>query len=439
MKKTFLLAAMAVSSLVATAQESAVSSAYSRYGVGLLDNRASGFSKGMAGTAVGMYDGRVLNVGNPASYARIDSLSFLFDVGMSLQSANLSANGVKANAHSARFDHLSVGFRLKRNLGVSFGVQPYSNVGYEITAQGAPIPNGASEVVTPTTTYLGDGGLYLLHGGVGYAPLDALSLGANVSYLWGTLNHSATTSYDHPSIHSLRRAYDAEVRSYALDLGAQYTQRLGRKHRFVLGATYGYGHQLNGTSNFYNQRLDKRSVSAADTLSVRNAYGLPHSFAVGLTWQWQNSLRVGLDYTRLQWGEVTSPMLKTAADGTLSYVKEKGAYTDQNKIALGAEYIRDPNGFTWSSRVRYRMGVSYASPYALIDGRKGPQVYTAALGVALPIITAHNARDNYSYLNLSAQYEHVKPQMPGQITERYFRLSIGLSFNQRWFTKWKVD
>lgn len=439
MKKTFLLAAMAISSLVAIAQESAVLSPYSRYGVGLLNNSALGFNKGMAGTALGMYDGSRLNVQNPASYARIDSLSFLFDIGLSLQNANLSAEGVKVNARTAQFDHLAMGFRVKRNLGLSFGVRPYSSIGYEITSQGAPIPNGASASVVPTTTYVGDGGLHMVYGGVGYAPAKALALGANVGYLWGTLNHSATTSYSQTTVQSLRRTYEAEVRSYTLDLGAQYTQRVGRKHRFVFGAVYGYGHQLYGTSQFYNQRLDKGVVSAADTLFVNDAYGLPHSFAVGLTWQWQKSLRVGLDYTRMQWGGVTSPALKTAPDGSLSYVKEKGAYTDQNKFSLGAEYIRNPDGFNWSSRVRYRLGMSYASPYARIDGHQGPQVYTAAIGVGLPVITAHNARDNYSYLNLSAQYEHVKPQVVGQITENYFRISIGLSFNQRWFMKWKVD
>lgn len=29
--------------------------------------------------------------------------------------------------------------------------------------------------------------------------------------------------------------------------------------------------------------------------------------------------------------------------------------------------------------------------------------------------------------------------MPGMITENYLRFSIGLSFNERWFMKWKAE
>ena len=86
--------------------------------------------------------------------------------------------------------------------------------------------------------------------------------------------------------------------------------------------------------------------------------------------------------------------------------------------------------------MRYRRGASYSSPYARIKGQPGPRTYAVGLGVGLPILTLHN---NRSFLNLSAQWEHVKPQMPGQITENYLRLSVGITFNERWFQKWKIN
>lgn len=440
MKKFIFLVALSVMSISAVAQDAPVVSPYSRYGVGLLGDRALGFNKGMGGTGIGMADGRQLNATNPASYARIDSLSLLFDLGMSLQNANLSADGTKMNRKTAQLDYVALGFRLAPNLGMSVGVLPFSNIGYEISSTGTPIPNGGGTTVTPTTTYSGSGGLHNIYAGIGYAPIRPLALGLNFGYLWGTMSHAARTSYSLSTAQPLRRAYDAEVRSYTLDAGLQYTQRLNRKHRLTLGLTYGLGHDLNGRSQFYNQRLSSASVvSAADTLSVSNAYSLPHAFGAGLTWQWSNSLRVGFDYQHQQWASATTPTLLTAADGNLSYIKSKGAYLDMNKFNLGAEYLGNPNGFNWSSRVRYRFGVGYATPYTYVNGAKGPQTYTATIGVGLPLMSVHNSRDNYSYLNLSAQFEHVKPQIVGQLTENYFRLSVGLSFNQRWFVKWKVD
>ena len=50
-----------------------------------------------------------------------------------------------------------------------------------------------------------------------------------------------------------------------------------------------------------------------------------------------------------------------------------------------------------------------------------------------------NNRNNRSILNLAVQYERVKPQFSGMVTENYLRFSIGLTFNERWFMKWKVE
>lgn len=434
MTKKLLLATFAASlALIAPAQTTGTSSPYSRYGVGMLADRSLGFNKGMAGTGIAFANGRQLNLQNPASYARIDSLSFLLDVGMTIQNANFSTATAKQNHGTAQFDYLATGFRLAPNLGLSFGLVPYSSVGYELSALGAPLTSGAT-TITPTLSYKGTGGLQELYGGLGYAPFKPLSIGANVSYLWGTMTHVASTLYDDAGVQPLRRTYDTEVRSYKVDLGAQYTQRLSRKHSLTLGFTYGFGHELYGTSRFYNQRLTGTTVTAADTLTVRNAFGIPATLGVGLSWQWDNRLRIGVDYVRQQWADVKAPVV-TSEGGVLTYRAAKGQYTDRSRVSLGAEYVDHPEGRSWSGRVRYRLGLSYTTPYARIDGTEGPRTYTAGLGVGLPIITGHH---NRNMLNLSAEYVHVKPRFAGQITENYLRLSIGLTFNDRWFQKWKV-
>ena len=436
MKKFILLALFALLVLPTAAQETGISSPYSRYGLGLLNDRSTGFNKALLGTGIGMSNGKQLNLTNPASYARIDSLTFLLDVGVTLQNNHLSANALSINDRRALFDYLAMGFRLSPRLGVSLGLMPFSSVGYNLSTQGTVIDNGSSGTITPTTSYTGDGGLHQAYMGLGFTPLRPLALGVNVGYLWGVNTHTALTSYSDASVQSLRRVYETEVRSYTLDFGAQWSLRLHPKHAFTLGLTYGSGHQLHGKSHFYNQRISNNSIAAADTLTVSNAFELPQSFGVGLNWQYQNRLRVALDYTYQAWSRTTAAYLRSYDNGTFEYLKGKGSYTDLHRINIGAEYVADPNGYTWSDRVRYRMGLSYSTPYAKIDNRTGPRSYAASLGVGLPIITGHN---NRSFLNISAQYEHVKPQFAGQLTERYFRVSIGLSFNERWFQKWQVD
>ena len=107
-----------------------------------------------------------------------------------------------------------------------------------------------------------------------------------------------------------------------------------------------------------------------------------------------------------------------------------------HKETVGAESIGAPEGHHWRARVRYRLGFSYTTPYIMANGQKGPKDYLVSAGVGLPII---NNRNNRSILYLAVQYERVKPQFSGMVTENYLRFSIGLTFNERWFMKWKVE
>ena len=72
---------------LAVAQTS-TNSPYTRYGFGQLADQNFGNSKAMGGIAYGLRNGYQINASNPASYTAIDSLTFLFDAGMTLQNAN---------------------------------------------------------------------------------------------------------------------------------------------------------------------------------------------------------------------------------------------------------------------------------------------------------------------------------------------------------------
>ena len=77
-KIKLLLAAAFLASAAASAQ---TSSPYSMYGYGIIGDRATSLQRQMGGVGYAMNSGRQINVMNPASYAAIDSLTFLFDIG----------------------------------------------------------------------------------------------------------------------------------------------------------------------------------------------------------------------------------------------------------------------------------------------------------------------------------------------------------------------
>ena len=109
---------------------------------------------------------------------------------------------------------------------------------------------------------------------------------------------------------------------------------------------------------------------------------------------------------------------------------------DRHRVALGMEYIPNQMSVRYRDHIRYRAGFSYSTPYTKINGWDGANEYCVSVGVGLPIM---NIYSNRSVLNISAQYERVNPKMSGMITENYLRLCIGLTFNERWFMKWKVE
>lgn len=428
------LAVTAGSGVIVMAQTNGSNSPYSRYGFGLLSDRAQGFNKGMSGLSYGMSNGTELNTKNPASYAKIDSLSFLFDIGVTLQQGTLSQGSNKVNAKNTSFDYLSLGFRAAPNLGVSLGFMPFSTIGYSLsTTDDLRLPSGNE--ITQTESYQGDGGLREAYAGIGWSPIKPLSIGVNAGMLWGSMTHTVMASFSDATISSRRRQYDADITTYTLDFGGQYTVPIKPKHDLILGITYGLGHDIKSDGHYYDQKVSSGSVASGDTLTARNAFQLPHTLGIGAVWSYDNRLRAGIDYTFQRWSDVKTPVVKESAGGQ-KYEAATGQFTDMHKVTLGMEYLPSNNGVRWRDFVRYRAGFSYTSPYAKIDGKKGPRSYAASIGVGLPILNYYN---NRSIVNISAQYERVEPQLSGMVTENYFRICIGLSFNERWFMKWKVE
>ena len=85
-------------------------------------------------------------------------------------------------------------------------------------------------------------------------------------------------------------------------------------------------------------------------------------------------------------------------------------------------------------RIRYRLGASYATSYIKINGVDGPDEISVSAGFGIPIANIFN---NRSLLNVSAQW--IRQDARTFIKENTFRINVGLTFNERWFAKWKVN
>ena len=84
------------------------------------------------------------------------------------------------------------------------------------------------------------------------------------------------------------------------------------------------------------------------------------------------------------------------------------------------------------------MGASFSTPYLRINGQDGPKEYCISAGVGLPISNANNKNSRGSIVNVSLQWLRRTPSVTKMITEDYFVVNAGITFNELWFMKFKI-
>jgi len=414
--------------------QSGTNSPYSQYGLGVLSEPAGGPSRGMNGLGLGFREHNQLNVLNPASYSSIDSLTFIFDAEISGHITNYDEGGTKVNANNANFEYVVAGFRLAPKLGVSFGLLPFTNIGYSYSNTEKIGNTGTDNNLYYINTYSGSGGLHQVYLGAGWEPFRGFSIGVNGSYLWGDYNRSVVNSYTDSYVNTLSKYYSASVNSYKVDLGIQYTANLSKDDAVTLGLTYSFGHKLGADPECrVISNNTQTGVADTTTYSVSNGLEIPAMYGVGLMWVHKGSLKLGMDYSLQRWSSVKSPVYRVVANKP-EHVIASDMYNDRHKFTLGGELCPDENSRNFFKRVHYRAGASYATPYLKINGYDGPKEYSVSAGFGIPIV---NRMNNRSILNISAQWVCNDSKM--FVKENSFRINVGLTFNERWFAKWKME
>lgn len=414
---SFLLAAMTVS----TYAQSGTNSAYSQYGFGVLADQSLSANRGMNGVGLAMRQGNRANVLNPASYSAVDSITMIFDMGLAGQITNIKEGKNSVNANNASFEYAVGSFRLLKNVGFTFGLIPFSNVGYNYAhEQYLDETNG-----TVTTTMKGSGGLRQVFIGAGWRFLKPLSVGFNLSYLWGSIDRTVTSSST-VDMYNLQKTYSASVRNYKLDFGLQWQQRLSKTDDVTLGVTIGLGHKLGADPTLV---VANTSTSQSTTYTIKNGLKLPMTYAAGVAWQHRHSLLIEADVKMQKWGSTEFPVYENN-----DYQLKSGILKDRYEVRAGAEWTPNRMSRNLLNRVNYRIGAGYATPYYKINGQNGPKELSVSAGFGIPIQNGWNGR---SMLSITGQW--VQTSAKGLLKENAFRLTIGMTFNERWFQKWKVQ
>ena len=406
--KHILLAALAsIACSIAFAQGS-TTSPYSRIGYGLLSDNASGIQRSMGGVGYAMTGQRVVNVMNPASYSQVDSLTFLWDVGVDLTNLWSKENGKRGYNFGGGLDYLTAQFRITKRLGGSFGLVPYSSVGYSF---GSDIDHGSE-------TRSGSGGLLQLYAGAGYEIFKGFSLGANVAYLFGTTtNYTSVTS---SSISYFQRTL--EVRDWNLHLGAQYVANIGND-KLVLGLANQpplsfHGHTWGTLYDTQDTRRDTVGYT-----SLAGNFSRPHTIGAGLSYTWNRKLTAEADFTYQNWASAKYQPLA-------GFETPNQKWDNRYKAALGLQYTPNRRG-SYFGAMAFRAGAYYNHDYINISGNN-LRDYGASIGIGLPV---PNGKTTF---NIGLEWKHRYSSPTTMIEEDYFNITLSVNVNEMWFWKNKI-
>ena len=415
MKNRILMAFLAAIAPLFVFAQGGTSSPYSQYGLGVMSDRSQGLSRGMNGASLGVRKGNIINTQNPASYSAVDSLTMLIDAGVSGQITNYKENNTKVSQKSANFEYFVGSFRMLRHVGLSVGVLPYSAIGYSYETKSA------------TNTYIsndGDGGFREAFLGIGWQMFPGLSVGANVGYLWGGFDRSVISA-ESTSLASLSRIYSTEVSSYLADFGIQWQQPLSRTDNITVGATLGLGHKLGADATCVVSNV---TMMLSDSMTVSNAYSVPMSYGLGVAYNHDDRLLVDADFLLRRWGSLDYPAISDNGD----YAMQGGLLKDSYHFRAGLDYVpNDRTSRKYYDHIHYRLGAGYSTSYFYVNGKEGPKELSVSIGLGLPLL------NNRSMVNISGQW--CRTSATGMISENTFRINLGLTFNERWFAKWKID
>lgn len=421
-KKIFTVAItlIAISSIQVYAQ-----TPYSIYGLGTLDDNTLGVNSGMGGIGYAIDNNKQINPKNPASYASMDSLTFLFDIGMNVDVNWMKEGTLKETKTTANFDYAVLQFPMGKRFAASLGVMPYSDVTYDYTNR---IPLGAY-------TRTGTGGITQVYFGVAAKIWKELYFGVNAAFMFGNISHSTTVlpSSSYSNVMAMIDLVEFHVTDYKIDLGIRYTQPINEKNSLTLGFVYTPGKKILGKryTNTYSLNSSDNSISMSysDTLSLKNNYETASSYGIGIGYKWDNRLILGADVTYQPWSKASFLPLWERRN---TEIDTKGNLHDRLRISFGGEYRHDQYARQYIRRIRYRLGTYYDDSYLKI-GNANLREIGATMGLGFPLL------QDRSIVNLSAQYFHRKLSSGSAITENGLIISIGISFNEMWFFKSKLQ
>ena len=406
---------------ISYAQNSTISP-YSFFGLGDFRSAATMENQQMGSLGI-LADSIHVNLQNPAAYGKLRLTTYAF--GGAHREFRLESAEEQQTTSVTNMEYITLGFPIGNKMGVGLGTKPRTALGYALDSESID-DNG--DVVT--NIFTGDGGLNQAFFSFGYQIVPSLHIGATIKFNWGQLENQRLQSVEGVQFGTIDTK-ESSIRGWDFNYGLTWAPKLGQ--RTNLFTSVRVNTQANLTSantqvigSFSTDNGNEVEVVDVDldALGLRNTeLKIPTRASFGLGYGRERKWFLGAEYSLQDWSDFENEF--QGAQNVL--------YGEASTISFGGYFIPDYASFSsYLKRVNYRAGVRYDKTGLMINGKEINN-FGITFGFGLPL------GGSFSNINIGFELGRRGTTDANLIEENYLKFGVGLSFNDRWFQKRKIN
>ncbi len=389
-------------------------SPYSFFGLG--DNSFKGTAENVSMGGISIYaDSIHYNINNPASLTQLKFVNLNLGMANNFMYQSDQTQSQWLSAHN--MSYFSLAFPVGKKIGMGLGLVPVNSSGFQIYDKND----------FGTYTFKGDGGNSRLFLAGAYKITEELSIGVEYQYYFGYLNHE---NYWIPEdIYTYtKQNNDLDFSGQSFKFSSFYQHQLKKNKYFNISANYRLGTDLVASFQSYTQLITAVSGGneTVESLVREKETGkiyFPSKLNIAAGYGQKNKWFLGAQYTFKDMSQFRNPYFDPA------YV----TYKDASEVHLGGFYIPKYNSITkYWKRITYRAG-AYFKNTGMNIYNEDISDFGITFGLGLPAIR------KISNLNIGIELGQRGKITDHLVQEKYINLHIGISLNDRWFIKRKIN
>lgn len=440
--KTLVLTAICLAATGTAMAQNGFNLPYSQFGIGISEMPYNmPMVTRMGGTVYTLAGNNFVNPFNPASYGSIEKESFVFDMGLNVQTSTLREGQNKAFDADGNLGYLTIAMPVTKWWKLGAGLMPYTTVDYESVSQSTYLDTNVVK-----TIYDGTGGTSQVFLGSAFNLLPegkktSLQVGFNVNYLTGRVQRAISIDFqgnDSTYFLNSRRYRDTRMGNLTFDFGLQLRQQLGSRYTLGLGLVYKPYRDMTVRDKALIYTYHASDETLVDTIfpalgedaTYHSRLEQAQTFGIGLSLERNKRWLVALDATFSDW----SGMRYTEDSAHAVFGSSAMRYGPTSRYAFGMEKIGDMDAKTYLGRISWSVGAHLeqgAMRLQLAGDEQRVDEWGAGLGATMPM------RKGRSLLTLSLGYSSLGSS--DVLQRNTLTFGIAVSSCERWFVKRKYN